>query len=162
MDILYKPRLTKQIIATQHMYLDNALFNVLGLPVFAVSNVKQSFYHDIIQDLFILRILLTYSFQFLSVFYSLLYMYYFVFGTSSIVNMGQLKEKILVLILGMSSVPVRVGRADIQSVNRLESLLCVVMFGVRTHSMCCHGHHHSHENWQFSRKAACCALFLHC
>lgn len=95
------------------MYLDSGLFNVLGLPVFAVSNVKQSFYHDISYHLFISRILLTYSFQFLSVFYSLPYMYYFVFGTSSIVNMGQLKEKILVLILSMSSVPVRVGRADI-------------------------------------------------
>lgn len=113
MDILCKPRLTKPIIATQHMYLDSGLFNVLGLPVFAVSNVKQSFYHDIINHLFISRIPLTYSFQFFSVFYSLPYMYYFFFLTSSIVNMGQLKEKILVLILGMSSVPVRVGRADI-------------------------------------------------
>lgn len=28
--------------------------------------------------------------------------------------------------------------------------------------MCCHGHHHSHEYWQFSWKAACRALFLCC
>lgn len=50
------------------MYLDSGLLNVLGLPVFAVSNVKLSFYHGVIYHLFILRILLTYSFQFLSVF----------------------------------------------------------------------------------------------